>query len=448
MDPAASGYDWQFLEADALERQAFPDARTVLGAASPEPVAPRNRHRSVHAVTGPDGRRYFLKCFEGVQWKNLWRNLTTAPRAGREGPREARMALALREAGHGAPRPVATARRGRASLLLLAELPGTPFADWIADGRADRRLADRVAEHCGRLLAEGFCLPDLSADHVFVDGDDPETARFAVLDLHEGRLGRTDRRTLRRVIRRFARSVTGLPIRRAAALRFAVRLCRAAGQRARTRPVLASLPPFDTHGRYDHGLRSARYASRAPRRAAREIQLLEQVWPGASGDQVLDAPCGAGRLRAPLEKAGARWSGADRSSAMLRQACDSVAAAGLQRSLCRGDALALPFADRSFDGVVVFRFLHHLPPAAAERAVAEACRVADRFVVASFFHKVSAHHLRRRFESIVRGRAPNRFAITCGTMDRWMRAQGFRRRAVRAQAPYLRDLWVTAYERV
>jgi SAM-dependent methyltransferase len=446
--PAASGYDWQFLDADALERRAFPDARTVLEAADPEPVAPRNRRRAVHAVTGPDGKRYFLKRFDGVQWKNLWRNLTTSPRAGREGPREAKMAQALRRAGHGAPRPVATARRGRASLLLLAELPGAPFAARLADGRADRRLADRIAEHCGRLLAEGFCLPDLSADHVFVDGDDPETARLAVLDLHEGRLGATNRRTLRRVVRRFARSVAGLPIRRADALRFAVKLCRAAGQRTASRSVLASLPPFDTHGRYDHGLRSARYATRAPKRAAQEIHLLQQVWPGAQGDHVLDAPCGAGRLRAPLEAAGATWSGTDRSGAMLREARESVETAGLQRSLCRGDALALPFADRSFDGVVVFRFLHHLPETAAERAVAEACRVADRFVVASFFHKVSTHHLRRRVEGLLRGRAPNRFAITCRTMDRWMHAQGFRRRAVRAQAPFLRDLWVAAYERI
>lgn len=447
VDPAASGFDWQFLDADAAERSAFPDARAALAAAVAEPVAPRNRLRSVHLVVGPDGRRYFLKRFDGVQWKNLWRNLTTAPRAGREGPREAAVAGALRRAGHGAPRPVAVGCRGRASLLLLAEVPGTPFADRIRTGLADRTLADRVAAHCGQLLAEGFRLPDLSADHVFVDGADADTAELTVLDLHEGSLGPADRRTLRRVLRRFARSVAGLPVRRSHALRFAVRLCRAAGLASASRTVIASLPPFDTHARYDHGLRSTRYATRAPRRAAQEIRLLKRVWPGVPGDSVLDAPCGAGRLRAPLEAAGAVWTGADRSAAMLDESRRAVEAAGLTRSLCRADALALPFAERSFDGVVVFRFLHHLPPAAAERAVAEACRVADRFVVISFFHKVSTHHLQRRVEGLVRGRAPNRFAITCATMDRWMHAQGFRRRAAAAQTPFLRDLWVTAYER-
>ena len=448
VDPAASGFDWQFLDADAAERLAFPDARAALSAADAEPVAPRNRLRSVHLALGPDGRRYFLKRFDGVQWKNLWRNLTTAPRAGREGPREAAVAAAIRRAGHGAPRPVAIGCRGRASLLLLAEVPGMSFSDRIRTGRADLTLADRIATHCGRLLADGFRLPDLSADHVFIDGDDADVgAQLAVLDLHEGSLGPADRRTLRRVLRRFARSVAGLPVRRRHALRFAARLCRAAGLASVSRAVIASLPPFDTHARYDHGLRSNRYATRAPRRAAREIRLLQRVWPGVRGDSVLDAPCGAGRLRAPLEEAGAVWTGADRSAAMLDQSKRAVEAAGLRRALCRADALALPFADRSFDGVVVFRFLHHLPPSAAERAVAEACRVADRFVVISFFHKVSTHHLQRRVQGLVRRRAPNRFAITCATMDRWMRAQGFRRRAVAAQMPFLRDLWVTAYER-
>jgi SAM-dependent methyltransferase len=447
VDPAASGYDWKFLDADAAERRAFPDARAADAAARDEPVMPRNRLRSVHEVRGPDGRRYFLKRFDGIQWKNLIRNLGTAPRAGREGPREAAVAQALRSAGHGAPRPVAVGCRGRASLLLLAEVPGAPFVDWIRNGRADRRLADRVADHCGRLLAEGFRLPDLSADHVFVDGDDPATTTLSVLDLHEGSLGPANRKTLRRVLRRFARSVAGLPVRRTAALRFALRLCRTAGLGAGSRSLVAALPPFDTHGRYDHGLRSNRYATRAPKRASREIQLLRDVWPGRDGDAILDAPCGAGRLRAPLEETGITWTGSDRSAAMLVQARAAMSAAGSTRALCRADALALPFADRSFDGVVVFRFLHHLQPAAADRAVAEACRVADRFVVVSFFHPVSTHHVQRRLSALIRGRAPNRFAVTCRTMDRWMHARGFVRRAVRAQAPFLRDLWIATYER-
>src|SRR5690606_18413128 len=152
-----------------------------------------------------------------------------------------------------------------------------PLRARLGEGRCPRALADRVADHCGELFRRGFSLPDLSADHVFVDGDDAERATLGVLDLHDGALGRPRLRPLRRCLRRFARSVRGLAIPRAAALRFAARLARAAGVGARR--AIAGLPPFDTHGRYD-ARRASRYASRNPERAARELALLRAIWPG------------------------------------------------------------------------------------------------------------------------------------------------------------------------
>lgn len=47
----------------------------------------------------------------------------------------------------------------------------------------------------------------------------------------------------------------------------------------------------------------------------------------------------------------------------------------------QGDATALPFADRSFDVVTLLEVLEHIPD--AERALAEVCRVAGRFVILS-----------------------------------------------------------------
>lgn len=49
--------------------------------------------------------------------------------------------------------------------------------------------------------------------------------------------------------------------------------------------------------------------------------------------------------------------------------------------LLRGDALALPFADRSVDYVLSSMFFHHLPNALVPRALAEMVRVARRGVV-------------------------------------------------------------------
>jgi ubiquinone/menaquinone biosynthesis C-methylase UbiE len=50
-------------------------------------------------------------------------------------------------------------------------------------------------------------------------------------------------------------------------------------------------------------------------------------------------------------------------------------------TLVRGDALALPFADRSIDYVMCSMFLHHLSDADAARAVSEMVRVARRGVI-------------------------------------------------------------------
>jgi SAM-dependent methyltransferase len=46
-----------------------------------------------------------------------------------------------------------------------------------------------------------------------------------------------------------------------------------------------------------------------------------------------------------------------------------------------GDATAMPFEDRAFDGAAALEVLEHIPD--AERALAEVCRVARRFVIVS-----------------------------------------------------------------
>jgi ubiquinone/menaquinone biosynthesis C-methylase UbiE len=62
---------------------------------------------------------------------------------------------------------------------------------------------------------------------------------------------------------------------------------------------------------------------------------------------------------------------------------EAVRAGGAAR-LCPvlGDATALPFADRAFDGVTALEVLEHIPDTA--RALEEICRVAARFVIISF----------------------------------------------------------------
>ncbi len=401
-----------------------------------ESAGPANRLRSVARVHDA-GRHWYVKTFLATQWKNRLRFLLTAPRARDDAERELRLTQALGAAGFAAPRPVAYGCDDRGAYYVCAPLPGESLADRLRRGAADPALGRRVAEHCARLLRAGFHLPDLSADHVFVHGDAP----LAVLDLHNGSLGRPGRppaALCRRVLRRFARSARELPVSAPAALRFAARFLRAAGQCDRARAILERLPPFATAARYEAAGKARTYATRNPRRHARELALLLRVFPGRPGDVVLDLPCGAGRLAPWLQARGCRVLAGDAALAMLQ-------VAGLPHAV-QADALALPFADGAVDGVVQFRFLHHLPQDLADRAIAEACRVARRYVVASFFHPCSAHHLQRWLRSAAGGRT-TRFARTLGAVERSFARHGFRLDRRAADLPLLRDLWVAGFVR-
>ncbi len=438
---------WQLLTDDPGERRRFGDLQATL--AQPGSAAgPKNRLRHVVRI-GSDDAVWYLKVFTATQWKNRLHFRCSSPRARNDAERELRMTEALRARGHGAPQPVAYGTDGPRSFYVCRGLAGQSLAELLALGQVDASLRRAVANHCGRLLHEGFRLPDLSADHVFVTGTSG-ARQFAVLDLHNGGLGApgpASLRLLRRVLRRFARSVRPLPIGAAQALRFAVRLLRGAGRADSSRRLLSSLPPFTTAARYEVAGKSDAYATRNPRRHARELALLERVWPGRAGEVVLDLPCGAGRLLPWLHQRGHRVVQADGALAMLGQARAAAAADGLQPApAVAGDALAMPFGDRAVDGVVMFRFLHHLPPELRLGAIAEACRLAQRFVVISFFHPCSFHHLQRRLRQFAGG-PRGRFAVGLGTLRTELSRHGFELREKAADLPFARDLWVASFER-
>jgi SAM-dependent methyltransferase len=435
---------FEFLDASADERARFPDRAAVLRLLG-EPAAPANRRRSVHRVL-LDGRVFYCKEFGPALWKNRLTFVATPPSAADDAEREARMAQALRRAGIDAARPVLRGRHGRGSFYLCAELPGASLRALLLRGEPPRALLGPSATFCGDLLARGFWLPDLSAEHVFARRD-ADGWRFGLVDLHNGRLGPPGPPPLwlcRRVLRHFAQSVIDLSLRRTNALRFATRLLRRAGRGAHARAVLRALPPFHFAARYDEPGRNRRYAERNPARGERELALLARIWPGRAGETVLDCPAGAGRLLQPLARAGHRVVWADAAAAMLREAA-ARAPAPPPRVLA--DALRLPFADRAVDGVVQFRFLHHLPPPAARIAIGEACRVARRFVVLSFFHPCSVHHLQRRLRSLLARRPQHRHAVGFRRVCRWFEAHGFEPLAHAADRAFVNDLWVAAFVR-
>lgn len=96
---------------------------------------------------------------------------------------------------------------------------------------------------------------------------------------------------------------------------------------------------------------------------------------GQPEPNLLDAGCGYCHHSLRLARLGARITGLDFSPAALTAAARVVEAAGAtdRISLQQGSILDLPFADRSFDNVMCWGVLMHIPD--LETALSQLCRV-------------------------------------------------------------------------
>ncbi len=203
--------------------------------------------------------------------------------------------------------------------------------------------------------------------------------------------------------------------------------------------------------KYDEPGRAARYAERSVRRHAEEWALIERTLAGrAPPATVLDVPCGTGRIAAERLARGARVRCADLSPAMRAAAAASLAG---KEGFLGVEPLDLEAPGGAPDAwaadlVVCFRFLHHLPDAAARgRVAATLARLARPAVLVSFHHPVSAHHLARAVRRLLTGRKGDRHAVTVRTLRREAAEHGLRLVRAEALSRWRRDLWTALLER-
>src|SRR5919197_2862349 len=103
------------------------------------------------------------------------------------------------------------------------------------------------------------------------------------------------------------------------------------------------------------------------------IPRLVELGDLRQGQRVLDVGCGTGGFAVAIaEETSAQVVGCDRSPSFLAYAKQRSAAV----EWVQGDAESLPFADSSFDRVLMSLLLHQLEK--PTRAIAEACRVLSR----------------------------------------------------------------------
>jgi 2-polyprenyl-3-methyl-5-hydroxy-6-metoxy-1,4-benzoquinol methylase len=86
---------------------------------------------------------------------------------------------------------------------------------------------------------------------------------------------------------------------------------------------------------------------RTPEEVERIVELFE-LEPGA---EILDCPCGHGRIANPLAERGFRVTGLDTTELFLERAREDAAARGVEVEYVHGDMRELPWRDR-FDGLL------------------------------------------------------------------------------------------------
>lgn len=159
---------------------------------------------------------------------------------------------------------------------------------------------------------------------------------------------------------------------------------------------------------------------------ARELRVLDRALRLVSSPDatILDLPCGGGRLYPAIAAHGARIVGMDYAIGQVRHYRSSVPGSRVRFAV--GSALRIPMKERAVRGVLCVRLMHHLPRK-EDRAnlVRELARVAERFVVVTYF---DTHSLKNRIRRLTRifHRKRDKNTMSRREIEQTAREAGFR----------------------
>ena len=194
---------------------------------------------------------------------------------------------------------------------------------------------------------------------------------------------------------------------------------------------------------------SERYQHRKLGKHQAELRLVDRALALIpQSHQVLDCPCGGGRLTVHLAQRGYTVTGADVSEDMVRIAHEKVAENQLACPIGVQDLEKLTYADGDFDTLICFRLFHHFPDAEIRRRVInELCRVAGHNVVLSYFSPVSYTSVVRKLRAAAGGRKPAKYATSLREVSGYFQSNGFKLVQDFAQMPILHTLHLAVFER-
>jgi SAM-dependent methyltransferase len=130
-------------------------------------------------------------------------------------------------------------------------------------------------------------------------------------------------------------------------------------------------------------------------RYSREGHILRRLDAiGFQGKRVLEIGLGQGADSEQMIRRGAVWSGLDVSAESIRRVSTRLRGRRLAfESLEQGSALAMPFADNSFDLVFAHGVLHHIPDViAAQKEIARVLKPQGR-LIAMLYARRSLNYL-------------------------------------------------------